>query len=97
VTESVPAAHRGWVEAYVHHEVVDAAGDSPASSDPVSRLVERSRAEFDAARRSQRAECRQCRYGGACRGVWTNYIARYGWDEFVPVSSAGGAATGKST
>ncbi len=96
VTEGVPAPHRGWVEAYVHHEVGDVAADASTPPGTAPRLVERSRAEFDDARRSKRAECGQCRYDGACHGVWANYVARYGWDEFIPVPPPGGAATGKS-
>jgi len=97
MTESIPALHRGWVEEYVHHEVVAAVGNMPTPPEIAPRLVERSRAQLDDARRSKRTECGQCRYDYACRGVWTNYVTRYGWNEFVPVPPTGGAAAGRST
>jgi cyclic pyranopterin phosphate synthase len=46
------------------------------------------RQDLDDAERDKRPECRQCRYHGACEGVWRNYLKRYGWDEFVPVAAA---------
>lgn len=29
--------------------------------------------------------CRSCRFGPVCEGVWREYPARFGWEEFVPV------------
>lgn len=33
-----------------------------------------------------RPECDRCRHRPACRGVEREYVERFGWDEFVPVS-----------
>jgi MoaA/NifB/PqqE/SkfB family radical SAM enzyme len=93
VTETVPAFHRGWVEAYVHHEVADRgpqsyADDVPRRASSDARLVERRRADFDSARRTKRAECTGCQYDAVCEGVWNNYLSRFGWDEFQPVSGS---------
>jgi len=73
--QAVPEFHRGWVEPYVHHEV----------SDGEERLVQRSRAEYDARLRSKREPCGSCVYDDRCPGVWDNYLARFGWEEFPPV------------
>ena len=35
--------------------------------------------------RQKRPECKGCRYDSVCEGVWGNYLAHYGWDEFKPV------------
>jgi cyclic pyranopterin phosphate synthase len=43
------------------------------------------RSDLDDAERAKRAECKQCRYDAQCEGVWKNYLARFGWDEFSPV------------
>lgn len=39
--------------------------------------------------RIKRPECEQCGYNHICRGVFTSYIDRFGWDEFVPVQRKG--------
>ena len=39
----------------------------------------------DAAMRVKRPECASCGFDGLCRGVFRQYVERWGWDEFVPV------------
>ena len=92
-TRDVPDFNRGYVESYVHFEPVASAPDVV----PVSRLAERTeasselvqvrRSDLDDAERRKRAECRRCRYDSVCEGVWGNYLRRYGWDEFEPVTA----------
>lgn len=36
--------------------------------------------------RAKRPECARCGYDAVCRGVWKPYVARFGWDEMVPVT-----------
>ncbi len=38
--------------------------------------------------RAKRPECGTCGYDAVCRGVWKPYLARFGWDEMVPVRRA---------
>jgi cyclic pyranopterin phosphate synthase len=80
-TEAVPDFNRGYVESYVHF--------SPGEGE--SDLVQIRRADLDEAERRKRAECRGCRYDSVCEGVWGNYLRRFGWDEFHPVSQAAGS------
>ncbi len=44
------------------------------------------REDLDDAQREKRAECARCRYAATCEGVWSNYLKRFGWDEFAPVA-----------
>ncbi len=93
-TESLPDFNRGYVERYVHYEVADVEGGSMDAGDEVAARARRSkdgeflevtRADLDDTQRAKRDECRTCKHDASCEGVWKNYIARYGWDEFVPV------------
>jgi MoaA/NifB/PqqE/SkfB family radical SAM enzyme len=77
--QPIPAVHRGWVEAYVHHEV------EAESTSAADRLIERSRAEFDRDRREKAASCAFCRADPHCPGVWRSYLARYGWTDLLPI------------
>ena len=44
----------------------------------------------------KRETCRQCAYDRICDGVWRNYVEHFGFDEFRPVTSAGGGEKGYS-
>ncbi|MCE9575279.1 MAG: radical SAM protein [Deltaproteobacteria bacterium] len=93
-TTALPDFNRGYVERYAHYEPPTAAAEQliPASR-LASRTIERedqkavkvTRSDLDDAQRQKRAACATCRYDASCEGVWTNYLKRYGWDEFVPV------------
>jgi cyclic pyranopterin phosphate synthase len=91
VTEGIPDFNRGFVEKHVHHAV-------PAEAERLleqerylerreegRRLLRVGRDDIDRACRQLRAECDACRCRTSCPGVWTNYLARNGWAEFVPV------------
>ncbi len=98
-TTTLPDFNRGYVESYVHFE--PAAG-AEALLSPERRterscgeegaraagqdLVQLRRSDLDDSQRKKRIECRSCRYDSVCEGVWANYLARNGWDEFVPVA-----------
>ena len=99
-TTAVPDFNRGYVEKYAHYEPPSAASEQliPASQltarrvqadggDDAPAAVRVTRSDLDDAHRSKRAECASCRYTGVCEGVWNNYLRRYGWDEFVPVTA----------
>jgi cyclic pyranopterin phosphate synthase len=88
-TTAVPDFNRGYVESYVHfepaalsHGLLDA--DAVAARSDEAGLVQIRRADLDDARRLKRDECGTCRYDGVCEGVWSNYLKRHGWAEFVP-------------
>ncbi len=91
-TEGVDDFSRGYVERYVHfeppglggHDRALAAQDG-ARTGPARDLVQIRRSDLDEAARQKRPECARCRYDAVCEGVWANYLARYGWDELVPV------------
>ena len=53
---------------------------------PDGELVAIRRSDLDDSARHKRPECATCRYDRVCEGVWGNYLRRYGWDEFVPVT-----------
>ncbi len=91
VTEGIPDFNRGFVEAHSHYGTVDEAahllggevsGDRFAAGD----MVEITREDIDRARRSWHPRCASCRYRSGCEGVWDNYLSRFGWDEFQPVT-----------
>jgi MoaA/NifB/PqqE/SkfB family radical SAM enzyme len=87
-TTALPDYNRGYVESYVHYEPrgmthESLVADIDARSD--GDLVQIRRSDLDDAERRKRPECGSCRYNGACEGVWSNYLRRYGWDEFTPV------------
>ncbi len=93
-TTALPDFNRGYVERYAHYEPPTAASEQLISPDKLlSRMVSRddakavkvTRSDLDDALRSKRAACATCRYTASCEGVWNNYLARYGWDELVPV------------
>lgn len=93
-TERIPDFNRGYVESYVHfepgasaHTVVDPESMSDRRSGPGGELIQIRRADLDDAERRKRRQCSACRYDPVCEGVWGNYVRRYGWDEFVPVTS----------
>ncbi|MBI5477713.1 MAG: radical SAM protein [Deltaproteobacteria bacterium] len=77
-TEGLPAEVRGYVEL--------AKFDEPGK-DGVVRL-QATRVTKEEKNRVKRAECDRCSYSRACLGVWRTYLDAYGWDEFVPVTSA---------
>jgi MoaA/NifB/PqqE/SkfB family radical SAM enzyme len=96
-TTALPDFNRGYVEKYAHYEPPTAAAEQliPAAQLTARRVaaegadapaaVRVTRADLDDALRAKRADCARCRYDGVCEGVWTNYLKRYGWHEFVPV------------
>lgn len=90
-TTAVPDYNRGYVESYVHyeprgmvHEALVPDLDARATG-PDDGLVQIRRKDLDGAERQKRAECSTCRYDHVCEGVWSNYLRRFGWDEFAPV------------
>jgi cyclic pyranopterin phosphate synthase len=95
-TEGIPDFNRGYVEAHTHYGSLAEASELLGALIPEERLaaggrlVELTRADLDVARRQWRAECDACRYRGVCEGVWGNYLARNGWEEFRPVAAAPG-------
>jgi len=90
-TEGISDFNRGYVERYRHFDLATQAGLPEAQrADRMQEgggkgLVLITRGDLDDAQRQKREECRSCRYAGQCEGVWSNYLKRYGWDEFVPV------------
>jgi len=91
-TTALPDFNRGYVEAYVHYEPPSPSHDIvPVESLAARRggadgaLVAIKRADLDEAARQKRTECTTCKYDRVCEGVWGNYLARYGWDELLPV------------
>jgi MoaA/NifB/PqqE/SkfB family radical SAM enzyme len=93
-TEAIPDFNRGYVESYHHFDLADLATlPETQKADRVQEgkgqgLLKVLREDLDEAQRAKRPSCAQCRYDGACSGVWSNYLKRYGWDEFVPVAAA---------
>ncbi len=91
-TTALPDYNRGYVESYVHYEPKGMTHESlvadigARTSGPDGSLIQIRRADLDDAERKKRPECGSCRYNAACEGVWSNYLRRYGWDEFVPVT-----------
>ena len=93
-TTALPDRNRGYVEGYVHFEpeaggaaLLDErqAADRRIETGSGTGILPVRRSDLDESRREKRADCRRCRYDRVCEGVWTNYLARHGWDEFVPV------------
>lgn len=90
-TEKLPDFNRGYVERYRHFDLAtQAALPETQRAERVQGgkgrgLVLVKREDLDDAERAKRAECAGCRYHASCEGVWSNYLKRYGWDEFVPV------------
>jgi MoaA/NifB/PqqE/SkfB family radical SAM enzyme len=95
-TEAISDFKRGYVEKYRHFDL-----DTQAAL-PNAQLKERAqegkgkglvlvtREDLDDEQRQKREECGTCRYNTTCEGVWSNYVKRYGWDEFVPVQVSSG-------
>lgn len=91
-TEGVPDFNRGYVEKYRHFDL-DSRVELPLAEREERRasgkgkgLTLVTRADLDGAERAKRPECASCRYDSVCEGVWKNYLARYGWDELVPIA-----------
>ena len=84
-TTALPDFNRGYVEAYSHYEPPSSLGGEEGMG-PDGKLVQIRRSDLDDAERQKRPECRQCKYDSVCEGVWGNYLARSGWDEFLPVT-----------
>jgi cyclic pyranopterin phosphate synthase len=93
-TQGIPDFNRGYVESYVHYEpAVNAEKLLPVDTllgrreDIGGReLIAVRRADLDDAARQKRTECSSCKHEPSCEGVWGNYLRRFGWDEFVPVT-----------
>ena len=94
-TEGIPDFNRGYVEKYRHFDLESQVslpvGDQERrKGDGAGKgLLLVLRSDLDDAERAKRDECKQCRYFSACEGVWKNYLARYGWDEFEPLPANG--------
>ncbi len=87
-TEGLPDENRGYVESYAHYEPAGSGSHDltlRVEEGAEGQLVKMRRSDLDEAARDKRDACRECRYDGACEGVWRNYLARYGWDEMQPV------------
>ncbi len=90
-TTAVPDFNRGYVESYVHYEPRGMTHESlvvdleERAAGPDGSLIQIRRKDLDEAARQKRPECGECRYNPVCEGVWSNYLRRYGWDEFTPV------------
>jgi hypothetical protein len=80
-TEGLPGKVRGYVELATFHE--------PGADGEMHLLATRETKEQ--ANRVKRADCDRCCYSRGCLGVWRTYADQFGWDEFVPVTSAGPA------
>ena len=91
-TTRLPDFNRGFVERYRHFDLEETAALGAQTKEERKQegkgkgLVMVTRADLDEAERDKRAECSSCRYDRVCEGVWGNYLRRYGWDEFVPVT-----------
>ncbi len=90
-TTSLPDYNRGYVESYVHYEPRGMTHESlvadlgSRADGPDGELIQIRRSDLDDAERRKRPECASCRHDRVCEGVWSNYLRRYGWDEFQPV------------
>lgn len=97
ISEGIPDFNRGFVERYAHYDLASQVQlerldqETRVQQGRGKGLVLVERGDLDAEARSKRAECAQCRYNSSCEGVWSNYIRRRGWDEFVPVPPTSGA------
>lgn len=61
------------------------AAEAPEPMPAGNGLEEKHRDQQERSNKVKRDECRSCAYFNYCDGVWTNYIKRFGWAEFVPV------------
>ena len=90
-TEGIDDFHRGFVEAHTHFGTEHDLQSLMIAEQPKKPAAEGSaffqitRSDIDRSRRSFGSACDQCRHRSNCEGVWDNYVARFGWEEFVPV------------
>lgn len=90
-TEGIPDFNRGYVEKYRHFDLENTAAlpvqqkTEREQSGKGKGLVLVTRSDLDDQERTKRDACAQCRYNPVCEGVWKNYTARYGWEEFEPI------------
>ncbi|MBI5531563.1 MAG: radical SAM protein [Deltaproteobacteria bacterium] len=82
VTEGLPDNNRGYVERHLHYETDRASEANGDAADPL-RAVHTT--ELDSAFRGYGEPCEGCIRRGACPGVYTSYVQRFGWGEFVGV------------
>lgn len=54
-------------------------------ADDMEGLVAKHRDAQEQTQKVKYPSCLECAYHPICDGVWANYVARYGFDEFVPV------------
>jgi len=90
LTEGIPDFNRGFVERHTHFSPLCEVtrlfeGEVPEDRFVAGDLVKIERADIDRAERSWRERCESCRHRTTCDGVWDNYVARFGWEEFEPV------------
>lgn len=88
LTRGIPDFNRGFVEQSTHFSPrfeLERLGmlEEPAADQPLFAVE---RADIDRAQRGFHPRCDRCRYRSRCEGVWNNYAARFGWDEFEPAS-----------
>lgn len=95
ITERIPDHNRGYVERSAHfvpttNAAVEGGCVAVTMLDTeIEDLMEVTRTDMDVSERTKRLECTRCVYDFVCEGVWRNYTARFGWDEFVPVEHRG--------
>jgi MoaA/NifB/PqqE/SkfB family radical SAM enzyme len=87
-TVGLPSRVRGWVERYRYFEAED---EAPGRARRVLKSGGGGRVmESDRRREGVPMEmgppCAGCAARRRCDGVWTQYAARYGWDEFHPIA-----------
>jgi molybdenum cofactor biosynthesis enzyme MoaA len=89
VTEGLPDRNRGFVERHLHYEADRGVAREGESPDPM-RAVHTT--DLDSEFRCFGEACSTCLRLGSCPGVYTSYVQRFGWSEFVGVraSSPGG-------
>lgn len=81
VTGEIPDFNRGFVERHRRYQPPGHEG-APA---PEGVAGEGLRLMPQGEGREKRPACATCRYAPHCDGVWVNYLARFGWEEFEPV------------
>jgi cyclic pyranopterin phosphate synthase len=83
-TVALPDYNRGFVERRLRWEPAEGGRPDGEAGAAASGLRLMPAGEH----REKRPACAACRYEPVCDGVWSNYLARLGWDEFEPVPPA---------
>lgn len=77
----------GSLEAWVVPATDESAQAPRARGLSQSLSGRRTSTEASAGQTVKRADCAACLANEHCWGVWDNYVAAYGWDEFVPIAT----------